>query len=172
MPRWVFVWTIGLGLLATGCQRCVRQRSPQPIVTAPSPIVTHRPAPVPSEPPEPAVASVPPLPPESTPAIESPVETTPPLLESPRSAVSPGCGPDHRWLVGRLQYLYVRDAWRIRYAAPESDDRYGGTLMLVNPGSMTAFHEGQLVRVEGRVVEPESREPSPAYQVHSIHAVP
>lgn len=173
MRRWVFVLALGPGLLMTGCQRCVRQRPAQPVVIKPPCIAAHQPAPVSNHRPEPPAISV--LPPgepnESTPTVEPLVESAA-LPGTPVAAVSSGHGPDHRWLVGRLQYLHVRDVWRIRYAAPESDDRYGGTMTLVDPGAMTAFHAGQLVRVEGCVVEPESREPSPAYRVHSIHAIP
>jgi hypothetical protein len=83
----------------------------------------------------------------------------------------PGHAPDYTWLIGQLQYVHVRDVWRIRYLAAGEEDRYGGTMTLVETGPMTAYHNGQLVRVEGNLVDPGSPEPSPAYRVRSIQPI-
>jgi hypothetical protein len=98
-------------------------------------------------------------------------------LARQRCAVEPGSeptrghAPDFSWLVGELQYLEVRNAWRLRYASVEDEDRYGGSVTLVEMGSLTGLRNGQRVRVEGRLVDPESRDPSPAYRVRSLQFV-
>ena len=50
--------------------------------------------------------------------------------EAPRTALSDADGtqahahaPDYTWLVGELQYLHVRKAWRVRYAPVDEEDR-------------------------------------------------
>jgi hypothetical protein len=88
--------------------------------------------------------------------------------EAPPAVPALGHAADYGWLVGRLQYVHVRNAWRIRYAGPDEADRHGGSVTLVDPGPMTGYRSGQLVRVEGQILDPGSRDPSPAYQVHLI----
>src|SRR5262245_51840524 len=79
-----------------------------------------------------------------------------------------GHAPDYSWLIGRLEFLHVRNVWKVRYASLEEEDRYGGSVTLIDTGPMTEFKSGQIVRVEGQLVNPESREPSPPYRVRSI----
>ena len=77
--------------------------------------------------------------------------------------------PDYTWLVGELQYLHVRNAWRVRYASVDEEDRYGGSVTLVETGPMDKFQKsGQLVRVQGRLLNADSREPSPVFRVSAI----
>ena len=77
--------------------------------------------------------------------------------------------PDYTWLVGELQYLHVRNAWRVRYASVDQEDRYGGSVTLVETGPMDKFQKsGQIVRVQGRLLNADSREPSPAFRVNAI----
>lgn len=78
---------------------------------------------------------------------------------------------DYRWLVGELQYVHVRAVWRLRYAGAEEEDRHGGSVTLVETGSMSGFQSGQIVRVEGELVNPDVTGPSPAYRVRLIEHV-
>ncbi len=80
--------------------------------------------------------------------------------------------PDYRWLQGELQFVHARNAWRLRYASVDEEDRYGGSVTLSEVGSMSSYSNGQFVRVEGCMENPESKEPSPAYRVTSINALP
>jgi hypothetical protein len=82
-----------------------------------------------------------------------------------------GCALDHSWLVGELQYVEVRNVWRLRYASVEDEDRYGGSVTLSDTGSLTGLRSGERVRVEGQLVDAESREPSPAYRVRTLQRV-
>lgn len=75
---------------------------------------------------------------------------------------------DYSQLTGELQYVHVRNAWKIRYASVDEEDRYGGSVTLTETGPMTKYSNGQLIRVEGRLADPESRESSPAFRVRSI----
>ena len=77
---------------------------------------------------------------------------------------------DYTWLVGELQYYHGRKVWRIRYAPIDVEDRYGGSVTLMETGtvSMSKFESGQIIRIEGRLRDPEAREPSPAFVVKSI----
>jgi hypothetical protein len=75
-------------------------------------------------------------------------------------------------LVGELTYVHVRGVWRLRYALPESPDAYGGMVTLTGTELPAGVRNGQLVRVEGKLCDPASREPSPAYQVRAVTVLP
>jgi hypothetical protein len=78
---------------------------------------------------------------------------------------------DYSWLVGYLSLVPCSDTWSVRYGTPEQEDDYDGALVLVNPGPMKGFYSGQLVRVEGRLVDPGPHEIKPAYSVRAIQAL-
>jgi hypothetical protein len=76
---------------------------------------------------------------------------------------------DFTWVMGKLEYLYSKRAWRVRYSPPEVEDQYGGTFTLVGVEDLSeSFKSGQMVRVDGVVLDPETRQLSPKYQVHAI----
>jgi hypothetical protein len=83
-----------------------------------------------------------------------------------------GHAADYSWLVGELQYVHIRDVWRLRYASTEDEDKYGGSVTLVDTDSITGFCNGERVRVVGHLIDPHSREPSPSYRVMSIQVHP
>jgi len=76
--------------------------------------------------------------------------------------------PNYHWLVGTLAYSKIQDAWVLRYASVEDSDRYGGSVTLVYSGRLNAFKSGQRVRVEGHLIDPESRQIRPAFEAKSI----
>jgi hypothetical protein len=88
------------------------------------------------------------------------------------ATTSYGHAPDYRWLTGELRYAQVRQAWCLRYAGEEDQDRYGGSVTLVTSGMTTGLRPGQAVRVEGELIDPESRDPSPAYRVRGLTPLP
>lgn len=59
----------------------------------------------------------------------------------------------------------------IALASIDEEDRYGGSVTLDAGLQMKPFHNGQLVKVDGTVVDKESREPSPVYHVKDIALV-
>jgi hypothetical protein len=75
--------------------------------------------------------------------------------------------PDYTWLVGELRAIGT-DVWTVRFA---SVDEERDTVLLVDAPSMVNLKSGQLVRVEGQLVDPTSHDGRPAYRVGSIHAV-
>jgi len=77
--------------------------------------------------------------------------------------------PNYTWIVGELEYLRSRNIWRIRFATPGEANAIGGTVTLAgSDGQMDGLSAGTLVRVEGSLVDPETREASPRYQVRTI----
>jgi hypothetical protein len=75
----------------------------------------------------------------------------------------------HR-LVGTLDYSRIQQAWVLRYVPVEEDDRYGGCVTLVVPSRKMKFRRGQTVRVEGELIDPESQQLRPAFEVQDIKA--
>ena len=76
---------------------------------------------------------------------------------------------DYGTLVGELHFNPRQNTWRLRYASIDEEDRYGGSVTLQNVGrEMADYKTGQYVRIEGAVVNKESREVSPAYSVRDI----
>ncbi|QDU61400.1 hypothetical protein Pan216_22560 [Planctomycetes bacterium Pan216] len=62
--------------------------------------------------------------------------------------------PDYRWINGRLTHQEGRrPGWYVRFAEKHDDDEYDGALLLANDPRLGMFREGDLVHVEGTVVE-------------------
>lgn len=76
---------------------------------------------------------------------------------------------NYSWIVGELEYLRSRNSWRVRFTTPGEADAIGGTVTLAGADSqMEGLAAGTVVRIEGALIDPESRETSPRYQVRSI----
>lgn len=76
---------------------------------------------------------------------------------------------DYATLVGELHHNPRQNSWRLRYASVDEEDRYGGSVTLHNVGrEMSGFKTGQYVRIEGAVVDKDSRAVSPNYTVRDI----
>lgn len=123
-----------------------------------------------------------------TPTSYAPTTTTPEVREKPSSASSANAMPaeassanaageprfahdaKYHQLIGVLDYSRIQGAWILRYVSYDEDDRYGGSVTLVMPSRMMRYRAGQTVRVEGELIDPESRQLRPAFQVRSIHA--
>jgi hypothetical protein len=78
-----------------------------------------------------------------------------------------GHAADYSWLVGEVHFVEVRGVWRLRYAFTDEDARYGGTVTLRGDAVPRNLQNGQILRVEGRLLDPASREPSPVYEVQA-----
>jgi hypothetical protein len=79
---------------------------------------------------------------------------------------------DFSALVGVLSHNPVHNTWRLHYAPAGADDRFGGSVTLegANP-SLYGYASGQVVRVEGELVNPTTTELSPAYRARSVALV-
>ncbi|HEV3119306.1 MAG TPA: hypothetical protein VGY58_19785 [Gemmataceae bacterium] len=94
-------------------------------------------------------------------------QVTTPLAGATRT----GHAADYTWLYGQLQYWPLHKTWRLRYAGIDTVDPYGGSVTLTADLRPTDLKDGQYVRVEGRLADPEARGISPAYKVESIRAL-
>lgn len=105
-------------------------------------------------------------------AKEAPFRGVQEELARQRSSAEPGPvdrsnrAEDYGWLVGELHYVHVRNVWQLRYAAADEEDRYGGSVTLA--GELNGLQNGRKVRVEGRLQDPDSHEPSPVYHVRRV----
>ncbi|HKI30370.1 MAG TPA: hypothetical protein VKA46_00665 [Gemmataceae bacterium] len=109
--------------------------------------------------------------------VSAPVAVPPGVVggvreEAETQATAYGHAPDYRWLTGELRYSPARGAWCLRYAPEDEEDRHGGSVTLVGAGAMTGLQPGEAVRVEGEMIDPETREPSPPYRVHGLRPLP
>lgn len=69
-----------------------------------------------------------------------------------------GRAENHSWIIGQL---HVKDGvHELHYAPADKADRFGGILLLQMKGNLSALRDGDLVRVEGTVLEGDS----PAYR--------
>jgi hypothetical protein len=82
-----------------------------------------------------------------------------------------GRAPDYSWLTGELSYLPQKQQWRLRFAAIDEEDKYGGSVTLDARIELQSYQSGQLVRVEGAMLDPESREVAPKYRVKEISRI-
>jgi hypothetical protein len=113
------------------------------------------------------------------PTVYSTPAPTTPVSPRPRSHGDLSADPrfdhadDYTWLTGRLEYLYVRNLWRIRYAGCDEEDLYGGSLVLTASFPVSEFKEGQLLHVEGSILHAEApdHDGRPLYQVHAIQVL-
>jgi hypothetical protein len=74
-------------------------------------------------------------------------------------SAKPGMGhaDNYTWLTGELQYLHGANVWNLRYASVDEEDKFGGSVTLVEMGRQNTFQSGQMVRVEGEVLDPEAK---------------
>jgi hypothetical protein len=79
-----------------------------------------------------------------------------------------GHAPDYAWLVGMLEPGRERDTWCLRFCSVDEEDRYGGSVTLVNAGPTTEFQYGRLARVEGELVRPDAPGLKPEYRVRTL----
>ncbi len=93
-----------------------------------------------------------------------------PPVQAPRQTAR-GHAPDHCWLVGYLCRDEKSPRWRVRYADVEENDSYGGSLELRNAEPPPGYLPGQLVRVEGDLLDPAPHEITPVYQVRKMELI-
>jgi hypothetical protein len=77
---------------------------------------------------------------------------------------------DYSWLSGELQFSRLK-GWRLRYASVAEADPYGGSVTLIDNELLRGLKDGQLVMVEGRLVNPDARNIAPEYRVRSIQPI-
>jgi hypothetical protein len=84
---------------------------------------------------------------------------------------SGGHAADYRWVCGELQYSPFDKTWRVRYARFDEVDPYGGSVTIVDEAHAQTFKEGQIVRVEGRLIRAKGNSIAPRYEVRSLRVI-
>ncbi len=95
------------------------------------------------------------------------------VVTAPREAAAGSSRMDHApnfaWIVGRVEFLHMKNQWRVRYAGFDSDDKYGGVVTLGGVDHLSGqLKDGMTVRLQGQMVEPDGKKGSPEYFVHEI----
>jgi hypothetical protein len=76
---------------------------------------------------------------------------------------------DYTWIMGQLEYLHGKKTWRIRYVSFDKEDKFGGCFTLVGcEEKMSRFMHGDSVKIEGFVVDVESKSIATEYKVTDI----
>ncbi len=101
-----------------------------------------------------------------TPSVSLP--TGEKLVTGNTIAIRFGASPNYQTVVG--QVYQFRRTWRLRYAAVESEDKYGGSVILVGD-DLDNLQDGQMVRVDGTILPTEDRSSSPRYHVNRIEVI-
>jgi hypothetical protein len=76
---------------------------------------------------------------------------------------------DYGCLSGQLQHSHK--GWRLRYASVDEVDLYGGSVTLTDESRLSGVKDGDLVRVHGRLQNPDDKGIAPRYEVTSIQAI-
>ena len=66
------------------------------------------------------------------------------------------------------QVQAYRKTWRLRYAAIDQEDQYGGVLLLEGGSELSRLRDGQHVRLRGVLVPAEDRQGAVRYRVQAI----
>jgi hypothetical protein len=60
---------------------------------------------------------------------------------------------DYTWVTGQLYYIHADGGiWVVRYAPVDTEDRYGGSVVLAAATHMGDYREGDLVTVHGDIL--------------------
>jgi hypothetical protein len=82
-----------------------------------------------------------------------------------------GHADDYTWLTGEIQYIHTHNAWHLRYAPADEKDRHGGCVTLSGDLVAAGCQSGQVVRVEGYLLNPDSSEVRPPFWVNRLTLV-
>jgi hypothetical protein len=83
---------------------------------------------------------------------------------------------DYSWVTGQLSSVRTSTGavWVVRYATVDTEDKYGGSVVLAPAVNMKNFREGDLVSVKGEVLSEERASRylgGPLYRVMSIDMI-
>jgi hypothetical protein len=85
---------------------------------------------------------------------------------APSVPMPSGEAEKNKSFTGKVQRF--RAAWRLRYAAIDQEDAYGGVVVLEGGAGLNRLREGQQVRVSGHLTPPESRTGSAILRVMTL----
>lgn len=95
---------------------------------------------------------------EPTPVAAIVHTEAPKMVEAPKPAPPKmDHAADYSWIQGKLEYAHIEGgAWILRYAGLDQSDKYGGHVVLSRSAKMANYREGDMVRVEGEIVNDRS----------------
>jgi hypothetical protein len=152
-------------------ERYIPPAKQQTVVAAkPAPEVVAPPV---AQPTPPASVSIPPASSSIPTATLKPVEEPPVRRSFPDITARPEFthANDYSSLTGTLSFIPQKNQWRLRFASIDVEDRYGGSVTLDVGPQMKQYHDGQIVKVDGHIVDQDSHDPSPLYRVNSVSLV-
>lgn len=78
---------------------------------------------------------------------------------------------DYSWLCGQVEYSRLSNGWRLRFASVDETDPYGGSVILSGDSSLNTMKDGQYIRVQGHLCNPDETKIAPPYRVDSFEAI-
>ena len=86
-----------------------------------------------------------------------------------------GHADDYSWVTGQLYYIHTgKGLWVVRYATVDTEDKYGGSVVLAPAVNMKNFREGDLVSVQGDVLNegrPSRNLGGPFYRAEHVELI-
>jgi hypothetical protein len=78
---------------------------------------------------------------------------------------------DYSSLSGQITYSRSTKTWRLHYASVDTTDPYGGTVTLMDSDKLKGLQDGQCIRVEGHLVNPDRKELDAPYNVGAVKVI-
>jgi hypothetical protein len=86
-----------------------------------------------------------------------------------------GHADDYSWVTGQLYYVHSSGGlWVVRYATVDTEDKYGGSVVLAPAVNMKNFREGDLVSVAGGIADDGRASKNlggPSYQANHVELI-
>ena len=76
---------------------------------------------------------------------------------------------DYTHLTGLLQHF--GRTWRLRYAAVDEVDAYGGSVTLESDPRLDSCRDGEAVHVQGALLEGDNSRSAPRFRINSLEAL-
>jgi hypothetical protein len=103
-------------------------------------------------------------------ASETPKPMEPAPAPTPDIVNGYGHAEDYCWLAGEVQFSRGK-GWRLRYAGFDEADQFGGSVTLMDDAKLETLQDGQMLKVRGRLVNPDGKTIAPPYKVESLEVV-
>jgi hypothetical protein len=98
------------------------------------------------------------------PAVQSTSVPAPNMMPEPELVTTSGLrkeyvyhighSEDYSWVTGQLYFIRAgKGLWVVRYATADTEDKYGGGVVLAPAVNMKNFREGDLVSVQGEILD-------------------
>jgi len=78
--------------------------------------------------------------------------------------------PQYAWISGEAQKW--RNEWRLRYAAVDQVDRFGGSLKLAGDAHLEKLRDGEHYKLQGQVIVVEGGQAGTVFQIEAVEQIP